>query len=119
MTAEEFVKRRKELNDIISSSKDELTKMKLQYIDDHCPYKRRDKVHVIVLEHTDKRVVGWGKMEDVVVPQTEFDAFVWNIDITDTGGFRPTLHKVKKDGTESIQYAYLPYNVEPIITKIE
>ena len=107
MTPQEYIDKRNELNKTISNAKHELAKMKYQYISEHCDYKIGDKVHVIY------------PRQGQVIEREEYDAFVTQeISIDDEGKCWPTLHKVKKDGTESIQYHLLPRQSEPIITKI-
>ena len=115
MTPQEYIDKRNELNETISNAKHELAKMKHQYISEHCDYKIGDKVHVIVPEYVDKFYPRQGQ----VIEREEYDAFVTqSINIDDEGRCWPTLHKMKKDGTESIQYHLLPRQSEPIITKI-
>ena len=115
MTAEEYLLKKNELSEIISNAKQELAKTKYQYISEHCDYKIGDKVHVIVPEWVDKFYPRQGQ----VIEREEYDAFVTQeISIDDEGKCWPTLHKVKKDGTESIQYHLLPRQSNPIITKI-
>ena len=115
MDAKEYVQKRNALNESISSIQREMAQLRREYLNEHCQYKVGDKVHVIVPEYTSKFYPYQGQLME----RQEFDAFVChNIEIDQEGRIRPTLHQVKKDGTESTRYVYLPSESNPIITKL-
>lgn len=94
MDKEEFVKKKRELEELIRPLETQLKELKKQYVESNQPFKIGEKVEVITPAHKD--------FMGNEIPEKKRFAFVCRCDYIDrTESFKVEVYKAKKDGTES------------------
>lgn len=104
MTKEEFKSKKEIINSKINELKNEMIKLKKEYIESNVKYPIGSKVCITTPASTYTRL---DNLESVTIPKIKRYAYVKDYRINSLDNIEPLFNKVKKDGTMSEMGLYV------------